>query len=371
MRSTRASEGRASKASQDIAKEDFDGGVGVVETPAQFESRETQEAIDAANELISSSMEDVLANAASNSSETRIDTMKALMGGLSPDEIATLRAHLLDGMSPLGVRGSRRHNRDDELSAGWRHGGYPYKHLMSRQAYEKQKYRLQVELLKLQAWVKETGQRVVILFEGRDAAGKGGAIKRFMEHLNPRGARVVALEKPSERERGQWYFQRYVEHLPTAGEIVMFDRSWYNRAGVERVMGFCTNQEYDAFMQQVPAFERHLTQSGVHIVKFWFSVSRAEQRRRFKEREVHPLKQWKLSPVDLASLDKWDGYTAAKEAMFAHTDTADTPWTVVRSDCKKRARLNAMRYVLHRLPYANRDIRTIGPVDPLIVGRAF
>jgi polyphosphate kinase 2 len=242
---------------------------------------------------------------------------------------------------------------------------------MSRRAYEKQKYRLQVELLKLQAWVRDTGQRVVILLEGRDAAGKGGAIKRFMEHLNPRGARVVALEKPSERERGQWYFQRYVGHLPTAGEIVLFDRSWYNRAGVERVMGFCTPREYDEFMQQVPAFERHLSQGGTHVIKLWFSVSRAEQRRRFREREIHPLKQWKLSPVDLASLDKWDAYTEAKEAMFAHTDTADTPWTVVRSDCKKRARLNAMRYVLHRLPYANRDLKAIGAVDPFIVGRPF
>jgi polyphosphate kinase 2 len=242
---------------------------------------------------------------------------------------------------------------------------------MSRRAYEKQKYRLQVELLKLQAWVRDTGQRVVILFEGRDAAGKGGAIKRFMEHLNPRGARVVALEKPSERERGQWYFQRYVEHLPTAGEIVLFDRSWYNRAGVERVMDFCTPREYEDFMRQVPPFERHLSQSGTHIIKLWFSVSRAEQRRRFKEREIHPLKQWKLSPVDLASLDKWDAYTDAKEAMFAHTDSADTPWSVVRSDCKKRARLNAMRYVLHRLPYANRDLKAIGAVDPFIVGRPF
>jgi polyphosphate kinase 2 len=241
---------------------------------------------------------------------------------------------------------------------------------MSRRAYEKQKYRLQVELLKLQAWVKETGQRVVILFEGRDAAGKGGTIKRFMEHLNPRGARVVALEKPSDVERGQWYFQRYIEHLPTRGEIVMFDRSWYNRAGVERVMGFCKQSEYDEFMRQAPEFERHLVRSGVHLVKFWYSVSRAEQRRRFKERKAHPLKQWKLSPVDMASLDKWDDYTRAKEAMFLHTDTSDAPWTVIKSDCKKRARLNAMRYLLHRLPYSNKDVASIGAVDTLLVGRA-
>jgi polyphosphate kinase 2 len=241
---------------------------------------------------------------------------------------------------------------------------------MLRRNYEKQKYRLQVELLKLQAWAKETGQRVVILFEGRDAAGKGGTIKRLMEHLNPRGARVVALEKPSELERGQWYFQRYVQHLPTRGEIVLFDRSWYNRAGVERVMGFCNEDEYSEFMRQAPEFERHLVRSGVHLIKFWFSVSRKEQRRRFREREAHPLKQWKLSPIDKASLDKWEEYTKAKEAMFFATDTADSPWTVIKSDCKKRARLNAMRYMLHKLPYTNKDLDAIGMVDPLLVGRA-
>ena len=218
--------------------------------------------------------------------------------------------------------------------------------------------------------MKETGQRVVILFEGRDAAGKGGTIKRFMEHLNPRGARVVALEKPSDVERGQWYFQRYIEHLPTRGEIVLFDRSWYNRAGVERVMGFCSDDEYLEFMRQAPEFERHLVRSGVHLFKLWFSVSREEQRRRFKERRMHPLKQWKLSPVDLASLDRWEDYTLAKEAMFLNSDTADAPWTVIKSDCKKRARLNAMRYVLHRLSYANKDLAGIGALDPLIVGRA-
>nr|MBP7526199.1 polyphosphate kinase 2 [Propionivibrio sp.] len=245
-----------------------------------------------------------------------------------------------------------------------------YKNLMQRRNYEQQKYRLQVELLKLQAWVKETGQKVVILFEGRDAAGKGGTIKRFMEHLNPRGARVVALEKPSEIERGQWYFQRYVQHLPTNGEIVLFDRSWYNRAGVERVMGFCTDHEYAEFVRQAPEFERMLVRNGTHVIKFWFSVSREEQRRRFRERKVHPLKQWKLSPIDMASLDKWDDYTKAKEAMFFHTDTADAPWTVIKSNCKKRARLNAMRYILHKLPYANKDTQRIGNLDPLIVGRA-
>ncbi len=294
-----------------------------------------------------------------------IAEMKALIAGASPDEAKALRRALFaDVAKPTS--GS---DPDIELSPGWRDGAYPYLNLLSRKKYEQQKYHLQVELLKLQAWVKETGQRVVILFEGRDAAGKGGTIKRFMEHLNPRGARVVALEKPTEVEKGQWYFQRYISELPTRGEIVLFDRSWYNRAGVERVMGFCSPAEYEEFMRQAPEFERHLVRSGVHLFKFWFSVSRAEQRRRFKEREAHPLKQWKLSPIDKASLDKWDAYTQAKEAMFLHTDTSDAPWTVIKSDCKKRARLNAMRYLLHRLPYAKRDLEKLGAVDPLIVGR--
>lgn len=261
-------------------------------------------------------------------------------------------------------------NPDDELVKNWREGIYPYKNLMSRKNYEKVKYDLQVELLKLQQWVKESGSRIVILFEGRDAAGKGGAIKRMMEHLNPRGARVVALEKPTEEEKGQWYFQRYVKHLPTNGEIVLFDRSWYNRAGVEHVMGFCTKDEYNEFMRQVPEFERNLVRSGIILIKFWFSVSQEEQKRRFKERETHPLKQWKLSPIDRASLDKWKDYTAAKEKMFFYTDTSDSPWIVVKSDCKKRARLNAMRYILHKVPYANKDVKMVGKVDPLIVGRS-
>jgi polyphosphate kinase 2 len=297
---------------------------------------------------------------------TRGQQLQALVDGASPDELKALRRLLARKTRPQPGAS----DPDTELAPGWRDGAYPYRHLLSRRSYEAQKYRLQVELLKLQAWVKETGQRVVILFEGRDAAGKGGTIKRFMEHLNPRGARVVALEKPSEVERGQWYFQRYIEHLPTRGEIVLFDRSWYNRAGVERVMGFCSDAEYQEFLRQAPEFERQLVRSGVHLVKFWFSVSRAEQRRRFKERQAHPLKQWKLSPIDLASLDKWDDYTHAKEAMFLHTDTADAPWTVVKSDCKKRARLNALRTLLHRLPYTRRDMKAVGPVDTLLVGRA-
>ena len=247
---------------------------------------------------------------------------------------------------------------------------YPYKTKMQREEYEKEKQNLQIELLKMQGWAKETGQRIVILCEGRDAAGKGGTIKRFMEHLNPRGARVVALEKPSNEELGQWYFQRYIKHLPTEGEIVLFDRSWYNRAGVERVMGFCQPGEYLEFMRQAPELERMLVRSGIKFFKLWFSVSRNEQFRRFQARQHDPLKQWKLSPIDMASLDKWQSYTEAKEAMFFYTDTADAPWSVVKSDCKKRARINAMRFVLNELDYPNKDKKVATPPDPLIVGSA-
>jgi polyphosphate kinase len=263
----------------------------------------------------------------------------------------------------------QKKNPDEELLPNWREAEYPYKNLMSRKNYEKTKYDLQVELLKLQNWVKKSGSKIIILFEGRDAAGKGGTIKRFMEHLNPRGARVVALEKPTDEEKGQWYFQRYIKHLPTNGEIVMFDRSWYNRAGVEKVMGFCTEKEYAEFMKQTPDFEKHLVQSGILLFKFWFSVSQAEQKRRFKERETHPLKQWKLSPIDKASLDKWDEYTIAKEQMFFHTDTSETPWIVIKSNCKKRARLNAIRYILHKVPFEDKNLKIIGKLDPLIIGR--
>jgi polyphosphate kinase 2 len=247
---------------------------------------------------------------------------------------------------------------------------YPYDERMSRGEYDKLKRLLQIELLKLQNSVKANGQRLILLFEGRDAAGKGGTIKRFMEHLNPRGARVVALEKPSERESTEWYFQRYVAHLPAAGEMVMFDRSWYNRAGVERVMGFCTRAEYLEFMRQAPELERMLVRAGINLVKFWFSVSRNEQRTRFAIRQVDPVRQWKLSPMDLASLDKWDDYTDAKEAMFFYTDTADAPWTVVKSNDKKRARIEAMRHVLSRFDYENKDVDLVGHPDPLIVGPA-
>ncbi len=325
------------------------GDIGPLGSPAVIEGFAVDENVDSAQEAQVAALQDILS-------------------GRSPTEAMALMRRLLDQqrrrVEDLAGRA------DEELADDWRKGGYPYKNLLSRKSYERQKYRLQVELLKFQSWVKETGQKVVILFEGRDAAGKGGTIKRFMEHLNPRGARVVALEKPSEAERGQWYFQRYVQHLPTAGEIALFDRSWYNRAGVERVMGFCTQQEYLEFMRQAPEFERNLAHSNVHLIKFWFSVSRREQVRRFNERERHPLKQWKLSPIDMASLDKWDDYTKAKEAMFFYTDTADAPWTVIKSDCKKRARLNAMRYVLHRLNYTNKDLDRIGPLDALLVGRA-
>ncbi|MCP6689957.1 polyphosphate kinase 2 [Pseudomonas donghuensis] len=247
---------------------------------------------------------------------------------------------------------------------------YPYRNRMRRAEYEKAKHELQIELLKVQSWVKETGQRIVVLFEGRDAAGKGGTIKRFMEHLNPRGARIVALEKPSEQEKGQWYFQRYVQHLPTAGEMVFFDRSWYNRAGVERVMDFCSPLQYLEFMRQAPELERMLCNSGILLFKYWFSVNREEQLRRFISRRDDPLKHWKLSPIDIKSQDKWDEYTAAKEAMFFHTDTADAPWTVIKSDDKKRARINCIRHFLHSLDYPGKDLSVAHQPDPLLVDRA-
>jgi polyphosphate kinase 2 len=251
----------------------------------------------------------------------------------------------------------------------WREG-YPYDERMSREEYDRVKRLLQIELLKLQYWIKDCGERLVILFEGRDAAGKGGTIKRFLEHLNPRGASVVALEKPTQREQGQWYFQRYVGHLPGAGEIALFDRSWYNRAGVERVMGFCTDDQYQHFLKDTPRLERMLVENGIHLVKLWFSVTRSEQRTRFIIRQIDPVRQWKLSPTDIASLDKWDAYTEAKEAMFQHTDLAEAPWTVVKSNDKKRARIEAMRYVLNRFDYADKDPEVVGSPDPQIVGPA-
>ncbi|MFF4274241.1 polyphosphate kinase 2 [Streptomyces sp. NPDC001536] len=286
-------------------------------------------------------------------------------------EDAPLEAALLDGLSVDRRRPERPVLLDADGSTvdTWREN-YPYDRKMSRQEYDRTKRILQIELLKMQRWVKETGQRFVILFEGRDAAGKGGTIQRFTERLNPRGARVVALEKPTEREAGQWYFQRYVAHLPARGEIVFFDRSWYNRAGVERVMGFCTDDEYKTFLEQAPQFERMLTRDGIQLVKFWFSVSQAEQRTRFAIRQVDPVRRWKLSPTDLASLDHWDEYTAAKVEMFRATDTEFAPWTVVKNNDKRRGRLEAMRSLLHLYEYPGKAPEAVGKPDPLVVGAA-
>lgn len=247
--------------------------------------------------------------------------------------------------------------------------GYPYETRMEREEYELEKYRLQVELLKYQYWLEDNGKKSIIIFEGRDAAGKGGTIKRFTEHLNPRTARVVALNKPSDRELGQWYFQRYIQHLPTSGEIVMFDRSWYNRAGVERVMGFCTDEQYEAFMNQAPQFERMLVESGIHVTKLWFSVSQKEQRTRFAIRQLDPVRRWKLSPMDLESLGRWEDYTAAKEEMFRRTDKKYAQWTIIRSNDKKRARLNAMRFFLSQFEYEDKDHDVVGEPDPQLVMR--
>ncbi|MFF3306624.1 polyphosphate kinase 2 [Streptomyces sp. NPDC002952] len=278
-----------------------------------------------------------------------------LLDGLQVDEERPEQPVLLDGEGqPLDT---------------WREN-YPYDTKLGRKSYERQKRILQIELLKLQKWVRDTGQRVVVVCEGRDAAGKGGTIKRFTERLNPRGARVVALDKPTERESGQWYFQRYVPHLPAPGEIVFFDRSWYNRAGVERVMGFCTPAEYRHFYAQAPVFEQLLTDDGIVLVKFWFSVSRGEQRTRFAIRQVDPVRQWKLSPMDLASLDLWDAYTQAKVDMFRATDTPFAPWTVVKTNDKRRGRLEAIRHLLLRCDYTAKDEAAIGDADPLIIGAA-
>lgn len=327
---------------------------------------------DVSHARVAEEVQDIVTDDTTQAADQKeLEALTTILKGEAPaDRIRLLRLLLRQERLNFATSSSRDDNPDDILVRDWRTGIYPYKNRLNRKTYEKEKFALQVELLKLQAWIKETGQRVVILFEGRDAAGKGGTIKRFMEHMNPRGARIVALEKPNEKELGQWYFQRYVEHLPTRGEMVLFDRSWYNRAGVERVMGFCTPQQYDRFMQECPEFERNLVRNGIYVIKFWFSVSREEQKRRFKERKIHPLKRWKLSPIDVASLSKWDEYTQAKEMMFLNTDTVECPWIVVKSDDKKRARLNAMRYVLHLLPYTNKNENAIGPVDPLIVGRA-
>jgi len=258
----------------------------------------------------------------------------------------------------------------DKIRQAFETGEYPYTKKMGKREYEHIKAELQAELLKVQKWVHDTGQKFVLLFEGRDAAGKGGTIKRFMEHLNPREARVVALNKPTDTERGQWFYQRYIQQLPTAGEMVFYDRSWYNRAGVERVMGFCSPTEYLEFMRQTPDMERMMVRSGIRLYKYWFSVTRDEQKHRFDSRKDDPLKRWKLSPVDLASLSKWDDYTEAKEAMFFYTDTADAPWTIIKSNDKKRARINTMKHFLSTIEYPDKDYEVVGQPDPLIVGRA-
>ena len=294
---------------------------------------------------------------------------------LQPDAPRENLREFIDKLRDGGYTVSDGHTNDPDLidpqgraMETWKED-YPYETRMTREEYELEKYRLQIELLKLQYWGEDTGQRHIIVFEGRDAAGKGGTIKRFTEHMNPRTARVVALNKPSDRELGQWYFQRYIQHFPTAGEIVLFDRSWYNRSGVERVMGFATDEQYRRFMNQVPLFEKMLVDDGIHLTKFWFSVTQTEQRTRFAIRQIDPVRQWKLSPMDLESLDRWEAYTEAKEAMFLHTDTDHAPWISIRSNDKKRARLNAMRYFLSQFEYEGKDHEVVGTPDPLIVRR--
>jgi polyphosphate kinase 2 len=279
----------------------------------------------------------------------------------SPEDISSAE-------KPRPIPPARLRRDPDAIRRAFETGEFPYQTRLAAKQYEEQMAALQIELLKAQSWVKQAGERIILIFEGRDAAGKGGTIKRFMEHLNPRGARVIALEKPTERERTQWYFQRYIENLPSGGEIVFFDRSWYNRAGVERVMGFCKPNDYLEFMRQCPEIERMLVRSGIKLFKYWFSVTREEQLRRFRSRQHDPLKQWKLSPIDKASLDKWDDYTEAKEAMFFYTDTADAPWTIVKSDDKKRARINCMLHFLASLDYREKDAKVVAAPDPLIVG---
>jgi len=240
-----------------------------------------------------------------------------------------------------------KHDKDPEN----RGDTSPASEKLKRDIYEKKLAELHFELVKMQYWIKETGQKLVLVFEGRDAAGKGGAIKSVSAPLNPRGCRIVALGTPSDREKTQWYFQRYVAHLPAAGEIVLFDRSWYNRAGVERVMGFCTDAEHEEFMRSCPEFERMLVRSGIILLKYWFSVSDDEQERRFKDRSGDPARRWKLSPMDLKSMPKWEDYSKAKDEMFRHTDIKQAPWWTVEADVKRRARLNCIAHILASVPY--------------------
>ncbi len=298
---------------------------------------------------------------AGHSERTRHELREALQSADLLDDLEGYTVREIDDDEQVLIR------RDGSEVRTWRED-YPYDERIDRDLYYARKRELQIEMLKMQSWVKDTGQRVAILFEGRDAAGKGGTIKRFTEHLNPRGARVVALEKPSPREQGQWYFQRYFSQLPAAGEIVLFDRSWYNRAVVEPVMGFCTDDEYREFLRQAPRLEQSLAEDGIHIVKLWFSVSRSEQRTRFLIRVLDPLRQWKLSPVDLAALERWDAYTRAKETMFAATDIPAARWSVVRSNDKRRGRIAALSWVLSGLDYTAKDPDAVGEPDPLVVG---
>ena len=338
---TRASTSRTRRTSQ--------GDVTAAQTPEAIALDMATQATEARQTAQVAALHDIVTH---TPPATLAHALEAVLQGASPDDAQVLRA-ALKGML---VEPEMAVHPDEVLSPRWRDATvYPYRNLMSRKSYEKQKYHLQVELLKLQAWVKATGQKVVILFEGRDAAGKGGAIKRMMEHLNPRGARVVALEKPSDVERGQWYFQRYVQHLPTSGEIVLFDRSWYNRAGVERVMGFCNEAEYEEFFRTVPEFEKMLMRSGIRLIKYWFSITDEEQHLRFLGRIHDPLKQWKLSPMDLESRRLWEEYTKAKETMIERTHTAEAPWWVVQAVDKKKARLNCISHLLAQMPYHEVD----------------
>lgn len=274
---------------------------------------------------------------------------------------------LTDIFAKYGEMKTRHTKNMDELSPDISKGVFPYLHNYDDALYKEELYALQVELLKMQRYIKDAGLKIAVIFEGRDAAGKGSTISRFTQNINPRGARVVALPKPTEAQAGQWYFQRYVAQLPSPGEVVFFDRSWYNRAVVEPVMGFCRPEQTQLFLNEVPAFERSLVEHGIHLTKFWLDVSRDEQKRRFKQRRVDPVRRWKLSPVDIASLDRWDDYTAAIEEMFRKTESPVAPWTIIRSDDKRRARLNAIRVFLHSIEYAEKDEEQIGPVDGLIV----
>ena len=274
---------------------------------------------------------------------------------------------LTDIFAKYGEMKTRHTKNMDELSPDISKGVFPYLHNYDDALYKEELYALQVELLKMQRYVKDAGLKIAVIFEGRDAAGKGSTISRFTQNINPRGARVVALPKPTEAQAGQWYFQRYVAQLPSPGEVVFFDRSWYNRAVVEPVMGFCRPEQTQLFLNEVPAFERSLVEHGIQLTKFWLDVSRDEQKRRFKQRRVDPVRRWKLSPVDIASLDRWDDYTAAIEEMFRKTESPVAPWTIIRSDDKRRARLNAIRVFLHSIEYAEKDEEQIGPVDGLIV----